>query len=65
MLTLLADQFVPVLFNVKRDLSEIEYLKLHSTTFENVSNKSFIAMILHLIGYMLMLTIDIVMHELK
>lgn len=64
MLTLLADQFVPVLFNVKRDLSEIEYLK-HSTTFENVSNKSFITMILHLIGYMLMLTIDIVMHELK
>lgn len=61
---LLADQFVPVLFNVKRDLSEIEYLK-HSTTFENVNNKSFIAMILHLIGYMLMLTIDIVMHELK
>lgn len=37
---LLADQFVPVLFNVKRDLSEIEYLK-HSTTFENVSNKEF------------------------
>ena len=55
---------MPVLFNVKRDLSEIEYLK-HSTTFENVSNKSFIAMILHLIGYMLMLTIDIVMQELK
>ena len=61
---LLADQFVPVLFNVKRDLSEIEYSK-HSTTFENVSNKCFIAMILHLIGYMLMLTIDIVMQELK
>ena len=55
---------MPVLFNVKRDLSEIEYSK-HSTTFENVSNKCFIAMILHLIGYMLMLTIDIVMHELK
>ena len=55
---------MPVLFNVKRNLSEIEYLK-HSTTFENVSNKSFITMILHLIGYMLMLTIDIVMHELK
>ena len=55
---------MPVLFNVKRDLSEIEYSK-HSTTFENVSNKCFIAMILHLIGYMLMLTIDIVMQELK
>lgn len=61
---LLADRFVPVLFNVKRNLNETEYLK-HSTTFENVSNKSFITMILHLIGYMLMLTIDIVMHELK
>ena len=55
---------MPVLFNVKRNLSEIEYLK-HSTTFENVSNKSFIAMILHLISYMLVLTIDIVVRELK
>ena len=55
---------MPVLFNVKRNLSETQYLK-HSTTFENVGNKSFIAMILHLIGYTLMLTIDIVMYELK
>ena len=55
---------MPVLFNVKRNPSGLEYLK-HSTTFDNVSNKSFIVMILHLISYMLMLTTDIVMHELK